>query len=139
MLKLDCRDIGWWYWLGTAVLITAGVFGWPMGFHWAIKVSMIHLVHFIILERTIKAFSVQVRAAFLLLVVCFYWEPLRFLYWWPAVGLWTRILFSYCFLARTLSLMSWNRKVPFTIELLKRTYFSPPVCGSVLKIQERSQ
>ena len=35
--------------------------------------------------------------------------------------------------ARILSLMPWNRQEPFTLELLKRTVFSPPVRGNILQ------
>jgi hypothetical protein len=41
------------------------------------------------------------------------------------------VLFGYCFLARTLSLLPWNRSVPLSMAMLQRTYFAPPCAGNV--------
>ena len=49
---------------------------------------------------------------------------MQILFWVPVVGMWARALFGYCLMARTMSLMPWNRQVPFTGELLMKTYFS---------------
>ena len=134
-MKLEYHDIGWRYWLATAILLTLGVLGWVSGFYLAIGVTIVHLIHFLFLEGNIKSLPVQVRASLLLILICFLWGPIRFLYWLPVIGLWARVLFSYCFLARTLSLFSWNRKQPLNAELVKRVYFSPPVSGSILDLQ----
>lgn len=48
------------------------------------------------------------------------------------VGTSARMLVGYCLLARTLSLMPWNRHEPISPELLRRTLFSMSVnmrCG----------
>jgi hypothetical protein len=42
------------------------------------------------------------------------------------------VLCGYCLLARCLSLLPCNRTQPLTIGLLRRTFISPPVEGSIL-------
>ena len=54
-------------------------------------------------------------------------------FWVPVVGFWVRVLFGYCLMARTLSLMPWNRRVPFTGALLFKTFLSRPVRGNVMQ------
>jgi hypothetical protein len=48
-------------------------------------------------------------------------------------GTTVRVAFDYCLLARTLSLMPWNRRQPLTLALVWRTYATPPVKGSILQ------
>jgi hypothetical protein len=58
---------------------------------------------------------------------------LNVIYWVPTIGTWALILFGYCTMARTVSLLPWNRREPLSLSLLKRTYFSAPVRGSILQ------
>lgn len=125
------RKLSWWYWLVTVVFLTAGVAGWFTGFYLAIFLSAVQVVHFGIRESSITAFPVQVRIAFLILMIVALWEPLRFLYWIPVVGTWAMVLTGYCFLARCMSLMPWNRREPLSASLLMRTFLSPPVRGNI--------
>ena len=43
------------------------------------------------------------------------------------------VLFQYCFLARYMSLMPWNKREPYSVSLLKRTFLSAPVSGNILQ------
>ncbi|MCA1804518.1 MAG: hypothetical protein LC646_04035 [Xanthomonadaceae bacterium] len=61
------------------------------------------------------------------------WGPLYFIYFIQIIGTTAMMLFDYCPLARFLSLMPWNRREPFSLDLLKRTVFSPPVRGNILQ------
>lgn len=133
MLMIDYRQRNWWYWLVTAGLLTAGVAGSPMGFELAIGLTAVQLLDFLLRERSFAAFTVQVRLALLVYLLVAYQPPLQFLYWLPVVGVWARTLFGYCLLARTLALMPWNRRAPFTRALLVQTYFSRPVRGNLLQ------
>lgn len=132
MFMIDYKEINWWYWLALACVLSAGIAGHPTGFMLAILISTVHLIHFVISEKSITSFPVQVRFWFLVYVAASYPEPLQILYWLPVVGTWARAIFGYCFLARTLSLLPWNRRVPFSTELLIRAFFTRPVRGSIL-------
>lgn len=130
------RTLGWWYWLTTVVLLAANFNGWRIALEFAICLTAIQIAHYTILERKTAAFSVQIRAAFLGLLLLGLWEPLRFLHGVQLVGTTAVVLFDYCLLARVLALMPWNRRVPFTMGLAVRILFSRPVPGSILdKVQ----
>lgn len=131
MLMLEYKDIGWWYWLVTAGLLTYGVLGHPAGFMLAIGLTVIQLIHFVIREKNIRAFPVQVRFWYLMLLITAWPEPLRLLYWLPAIGTWAQIIFGYCAMARCVSLLPWNRNDSFSIAMLHKAFFSRPVRGNI--------
>ena len=110
MLMLDTRSISWWYWLVSAILLTAGM-----------------------CERSLIAFPIQVRLAYLLLLLIALPENLQWLYWIPTIGTWAQVLFGYCAMARAVSLLPWNRKQPFSFALLEQTFLSAPVRGNILQ------
>ncbi len=133
MHMLDYRSLSWWYWLVTVCLLTAGVAGWSMGFLLAMGLTVLQLLHFIIRERSVTAFPIQVRFAYLLLLLVAWPESLRLIYWIPMLGTWAQVLFGYCTMARTVSLLPWNRSEAFSLALLHKTYFSARVRGSFLR------
>ena len=131
MFMIEYRDTGWWYWLVTACLLTAGVAGYPIGSILAIGLTAFQLCHFIIREGSITAFPVQVRFWYLMLLIVALPEPLQLIYWIPTIGTWAQIIFGYCTMARLVSLFPWNRNEVFSLALIKRTFLSRPVRGSV--------
>jgi hypothetical protein len=133
MFMLEYRSVSWWYWFVTVLLLTAGVAGWPMCFLLAIALTVFQLIHFIIRERSFTSFPIQVRFGYLLLLLMALPEGLQKIYWIPTVGTWAQVLFGYCTMARTLSLLPWNRKEALSLPLLKRTYLSPPHKGNILQ------
>lgn len=133
MFMIDYKQIDWWYWFATACLLTTGVAGYATGFVLAIGLSGMQLIHFTMREHSLSAFTVQVRFWFLILVLAAWPEPMQIVYWLPVAGTWARSIFGYCAMARLLSLMPWNRRVPFTFGLLMRTFFSRPVRGSIMQ------
>jgi hypothetical protein len=133
MFMIEYKQLSWWYWFVTACLLTAGVAGYKIGFVLAIGLSLVQLIHFSIREKSMTAFTVQVRFWFLIVVLVALPEPMQIIYWLPVAGTWARSIFGYCLLARTLSLLPWNRQVPFSSGLLIRTFFSRPVRGSIMQ------
>jgi len=131
MFMIEYRDIGWWYWLVTAALLSFGVIGNPTGFMLAIVLTTIQLVHYVIRERSITAFPIQVRFWYLMLLLIAWFEPLQWIYWIPTIGTWAQIIFGYCTMARCVSLFSWNRNEQLSLDLVNKTFFSRPVRGSI--------
>ncbi len=131
MLMIEYRDIGWWYWLVTAGLLTSGVVGNPTGFMLSIGLTVFQLIHFVFRKRSVTAFPVQVRFWYLMLLIIALPEPLQLIYWIPCIGTWAQIIFGYCTMARLVSLFPWNRSEQFSLALLKKTFFSRPVRGSI--------
>jgi len=133
MFMIDLKQLNWWYWFVTACLLTAGLAGYQIGFALAIGLSLVQLIHFAMREQSMAAFPVQVRFGFLLLVLVALPEPMQIVYWLPAAGTWARSIFGYCAMARILSLLSWNRREPFSAGLCLRTFFSRPVRGNIMQ------
>jgi len=131
MFIIEYKDTGWWYWLVTAILLTYGVIWNELGFILAMGLTFVQVLHYIIREKSIKAFPVQVRFWYLMLLLVSFPEMMQWLYWIPCIGTWAQIIFGYCAMARMVSLLPWNRKEDFTLKLVKRTFLSPPVRGSV--------
>jgi len=131
---LEYKDIGWWYWLATVVFMSIGLCGYAMGFILAIGLMFIQLTHYSIREKNFTAFPVQVRYWYLLLVLISWPDFMQWLYWAPTIGTWIQIFFGYCAMARLVALLPWNRNEPLSFRLLRRTFFSPPVKGSIQQI-----
>lgn len=130
---LEFRSIGWWYWLMSAGLLTAGVSGWAMGLPLAIGLTAFQIAHFSIRSRSVRAFPVQVRLAYLLLLLSVAPQAVRWICWIPMTGTWVQVLFGYCAMARTVSLIPGNRNRPISAALLRQTFLSVPVRGSFLQ------
>lgn len=133
MFMISYKDFGWWYWLVTACLLSAGVAGHPIGFLLAIGLTVFQLAHFAMRERSITAFPIQVRFWYFMLLLAALPEPLQIVYWVPVVGTWAQLIFGYCTMARCVSLLPWNREERFSAGLLARTFLSRPVRGNVLQ------
>ena len=131
MLMIEYKDIGWWYWLATAGLLTFSISGHQTGFMLAIGLTIIQLIHFMLRECSITDFPIQVRLWYLMLLLVAWPEPLQWLYWIPVIGTWAQVIFGYCTMARCVSLLPWNRNGELSADLLKKTFFSRPVRGNI--------
>jgi hypothetical protein len=127
------RELSWWYWAVTAVLLIIGLAGWFEAFYLAAGLSAIQVAHFRLREGRYAAFPVQIRMAYTTILLLSLWEPLNWLFWVPAIGTPAQVLFGYCALARCLSLLPWNRRGPLSWRLVWRTFVSPPVKGNILQ------
>ena len=130
---IQFREICWWYWAVTSVLLLAGLAGRFEAFQLAAGLSAFQIIHFRLREGSFSAFPVQVRVAYTAMLLLALWEPMRWLFWVPAIGTPARVLFGYCTLARCMSLLPWNRREPLSWRLVRRTFFSPPVKGNILQ------
>jgi hypothetical protein len=127
------HPLRWTYWAVTCVLLMAGLAGREEGFYLAAAVSVVQVVHFRWREGSFSAFPVQVRLAYAaLLLIDIAWEPMRWHLWMMACFTLVLVLFDWCMLSRIMALMPWNRTEPLSGELLRRTFLSAPVRGSVL-------
>lgn len=131
MFKFRVKDPGWWYWLATTVALYAGPFWDARGYTAAMAITVVHLTHYVIRERSVTTFPVQVRTGVLVLMLLGMVEPLIFFYWMLAFGGTVQVLFGYCIMARTVSLLPWNLEQAFSLKLVKTTFLTPPTIGSV--------
>ncbi|MCL1058602.1 hypothetical protein L2729_11440 [Shewanella gelidimarina] len=131
MFMIELNGTGWRYWLVTAALLTYGVIADPIGFVLAIALTLVHLLHFVIMKRSVTAFPIQVRFWYLSLLLLAQVEGLGWIYWIPAIGTWAQVLFGYCAMARIVSLLPWNSSERFSFSLITRTFLARPVKGSI--------
>lgn len=127
------REISWWYWAVTSVLLVAGLAGRAEAFFLATGLSAIQVIHFRFRTGRFSAFPVQVRLAYTALLLLALWSPMNWLFWIPAIGTPAQVLFGYCTLARCLSLLPWNRRERLSWPLVWRTFASRPVKGNILQ------
>lgn len=128
----DWNSIGWRYWAATVPLLALAPAGWRAGVYLAIALGVVQIAHFAWRTASPTSLPVQVRVAYLILLIAGLWEPLQAIHWVQLVGTSARVLVGYCLLARTLSLMPWNRLEPLSPDVLRRTLFSMSVairCG----------
>lgn len=92
----------------------------------ALGLGGIQLVHFGLRHGSPAAFPVQVRAAYLLLLLLGTLDALRWIHWIQLAGTSAVITVDYCPLARMMSLMPWNRRRPLSGALILSTLFTPP-------------
>jgi hypothetical protein len=128
---INLTDWTWWAWAITTALLIAGLTNHSSAFLWAMGVTAGQLFVLLLRDRSLTAFSVQLRVAYLILLAICYPPPMRWLYWLPTVGTFALIVFGYCLLARFLSLLPWNSRDAYTLARLRRTFFSAPDLGRV--------
>ncbi len=131
------QDLSWWYWLLTVSLLAAGLFGWPWGLVLAMVLGVVQIGHALWITGDFSAFAVQVRTAYLAMLIGGLWGPLRWIHWMQLIGTAVRVVAGYCLLARTLSLATWNRRKPLSWEYVKQTYLvmttALPPCGTAFR------
>jgi hypothetical protein len=125
------RNLTWWVWAITALCLAAGLMGFSSGYYAAIVISAIQIVVFDFREGSLFAFPVQIRLAYTGLLILCQVPSLGWLYWVPTVGTFALVLFGYCLMARTLSLLPGNRTEPMSLDLILRTFLTPPVVGNI--------
>jgi len=133
------RDITWWFWLATDFALANYLFINREFIKGAIALAAIQIPVFARRGGGLASFPSQVRIAYLGLLVAGLWHPLHFIHLIQFVGTSAMVLFGYCFLARCLSLLPFNRMQPLTIGLLATIFLSPPVKGSILSVQRASR
>jgi hypothetical protein len=124
------RRAVWWGWLFTVVALAVGRLGWRPGIALAMA-SMALQGALLARARGPTALAVQVRLAYLALLVLGCWPPLGVLHGLQLMGTVMLLAFDYCLLARLLSLLPWNRRAPLTRARLRATFLTPPVAGNI--------
>jgi hypothetical protein len=126
LFYINLNDWTWWAWTITAVLLIVGLSGYSSAFIGAMAVTAGQGFIMLARDRSFAAFSVQLRAAYLLLMLISYPPPMRWFYWLLATGTFALIVFGYCVMARVLSLLPWNSSDTYTWDRLRRTFFYAP-------------
>ena len=119
---------GLWFitWLGLLAGLLERVF-----WEYVVFFSAAHaLLVLLLLGLRVSDFPAQVRLAYFAWVAIGTYVPfMDFLMYVTILGLATNLFWGYCPLARMLYLLPWNREESFSLDLMKRVFFSPPVTG----------
>ena len=132
MMKFS-NNLVWWYWTATTIFLIGVVAGNAQSLQAVMVLNAVQVVHFIFREKSLISFPVQVRITYFGLLLLAQAPFMFWIFWWQLIGTSAMVLFEYCFLARCLSLLPWNKKQAYSLELIKCTFFSPPVKGNVLQ------
>jgi uncharacterized membrane protein YedE/YeeE len=127
-----CSKLVWWYWAITTALLVGILAGYSLCLQAVIALNIVQVVHFIIREKSISAFPIQVRITYLGLLFAAQAPYMVWIFWWQLIGTSAMISFGYCFLARILSLLPWNKKESYSLEMLKKTFLTPPEKNNVM-------
>ena len=120
------------YWQACVLALAADGLTLSWGAPLALAVCVVQAAHALARHRHWRALPVQVRFAFLLLLVAGSSTPaLGWLHPLQFVGVNVLLVADYCVLARLLTLLPWNRTVPFTPALAWAVLSLPPAPGSV--------
>lgn len=134
MLAYQIRHISWWYWLATLILLGASLFLRAEAVYYAMALTAWQYLHFARRDRNPVSFPAQIRFAYLGLLALGTWDAFHFIHYLQFIGTTALVFAGYCPLARTLSLMPWNRRAPFSLSLVWLAYLTPPVRGSILQV-----
>ena len=141
MNRLKEKD--WWFWFVTDCLLFNHLAEWPVDIFLSIApvigFTAVHAVYYMARDKRIASFPLQVRLAYILLLIMGSWRPLEFIHWIQLFGTTALLVYDYCLLARIMTLMPWNRNRPFSIELAWNTFITKPVAGSFLQTAQGKQ
>ena len=124
------KGLVWGLWFITWVGLIAGVRD-PVFFEYVVAFSALHALLFLALfQFRVRPFPVQVRIGYFAWVAVGTYVPyMTVLMYITLVGLATNLFIGYCPLARMMYLLPWNRDEQFSLNLLRRVFFSAPMAG----------
>jgi hypothetical protein len=124
------KRLVWGLWFVTWLGLLAGLFERTF-YEYVVFFSAAHtLLVIYLLDFKVSAFPAQVRIAYLVWVAVGTYVPyMVILMYITTVGLATNLFWGYCPLARMMYLFPWNREETFSLGLLRRVFFTPPVAG----------
>ena len=124
------KKLVWIIWFVTWIGLVAGYF-YRVYYEYVVYFTAAHtLLLFFLTGFRIRLFPVQVRVAYLIWVTIGTYVPhMIILMYITTIGLATNLFLDYCPLARMMYLFHWNRSEPFSLELVKNVFISPPSEG----------
>jgi len=109
-LKINLNDIHWWFWFLTLIFIIVAIAGWPQAYNIVIFISAIQVIYFLIREKSLTAFPVQIRLVYFGLSLFGLWPEVRLIvYILLLLGTIMVTFFGQCSIAAVLKVMPWNK------------------------------
>ena len=108
--QMNPRDIHWWFWAVTLFFIMAAVAGWAPGYGIVIALSALHVVYFLVQEKSASAFPTQIRIVYFGATLFGLWPEVRWgVYVLLLLGTVMVTFFGRCAIALVLKQMPWNQ------------------------------
>jgi hypothetical protein len=112
-LQINPRDIRWWFWLVTLIFIILALFGWQPAYYTVIAISALQVIFFLVQEKSISAYPVQIRIVYLVMALFGLWPGVGFfIYLILLIGTIMVTFFGRCVIALVLKYMPWNKTRP---------------------------
>ncbi len=109
-LKMNPGDVRWWFWAVTLVLIIAALVGWSPAYYVVIAISAVQVVFFLVQEKSLSSFPVQIRLVYFAFTLFGVWPEVRFvIYILLLLGTIMVTFFGRCVIALGLTFMPWNK------------------------------
>ena len=126
------QDVSWWHWALAVPLLAAHLMGVEGALGIACVLCVVSGGYFFSIVRAWRPYPVQLRLAYLAMLVGGTLPFGEWLHWLQLVGTTAMVTVGYCLLARVLNLLSWNRSEPLTWALVKRSLFRDPCVGGLV-------
>ena len=109
-LKINAGDIRWWFWAVTLAFIIAAVSGWSQAYYVVMAISAVQVVFFLVQEKSISSFPVQIRVVYFAFTLFGIWPEVRLIvYIILLLGTVMVTFFGRCSIALVLKHMPWNK------------------------------
>jgi hypothetical protein len=118
-------DPSWWHWALTVPLLAAYLAGIEAALAVAVALCAGMAIAFWARLRHVSPMPVQVRLAYLALLVIGTWPGMAWIHWVQLAGTSAMVTVGYCPLVRMLTLAPWNRSRPLDLQFLKRVALAP--------------
>ena len=109
-LKINPADVRWWFWAVTLLFIVAALAGWAPGFAFVMALSAAQVLFFLVQEKSLDAFPVQIRIVYFAFTLFGLWPEVRWaIYLLLLLGTVMVTFFGRCAIALVLKRMPWNQ------------------------------
>ena len=125
-------DPSWLHWAASVLLLSLHMAGFGWALPAAVAVCAAMAVYYGLQLRSIKATPVQIRIAYLGLLLAGAAPGMAWVHWVQLVGTTAMISVGYCLLGRLLSLLPFNRTHRWSWSLVGQALFRDPCAGGLL-------
>lgn len=132
-------DPSWWHWSLTIPLLAIHLAGVSGAIELAMALCFVASIYFYFRLLQLKPFPVQVRIAYLSLLVVGMLPWMFWVHWVQLIGTSAMVSVGYCPLIRLLTLFPLNRMEPLTWKSVGRTFFLDPCAGGIVSLSTNTK